>query len=190
MNSPKNIECLTGTLALAQGAVGAGVRRFIGIGTCAEYDSRFGFLSIDTPLNPKTPYAASKAAAYIALSQILPSLSVEFAWCRLFYLYGEGEDSRRLLPYLRENLSKGNYVEITGGNKIRDYLNVAEAGRRVAQIALGGETGSFNICSGNPVTLKQISEMVADEFNRRDLLRFGGDSKNNDEPPCIVGIRG
>src|ERR1700686_4160516 len=37
LQSPKNLECLAGTLRLAQGAAEAKVRRFVGIGTCFEY---------------------------------------------------------------------------------------------------------------------------------------------------------
>src|SRR5205823_2657069 len=33
LHSPKNLDCLAGTLQLAKGAAAAGVRRFIGIGT-------------------------------------------------------------------------------------------------------------------------------------------------------------
>lgn len=189
LHSPKNIECLTGTLALAQGAAKAGVRRFVGIGTCAEYDPKCGFLSTSAPINPSTPYAAAKAAAYIALSKILPSLSVEFAWCRLFYLYGEGDDCRRLIPYLRENLSKGNSVEITSGDYVRDYMDVVEAGREIAQISLEGKTGSFNVCSGQPISIRQIAEAIADEFGRRELLVFHQDTRCEFNPTCVVGIR-
>ena len=38
LQSTKNIDCLMGSLNLAKGAVKAGVRRFVGIGTCFEYD--------------------------------------------------------------------------------------------------------------------------------------------------------
>src|SRR5262249_9926546 len=83
LRSPKNIDCLIGTLNLAKGAVQAGVRRFVGIGTCFEYDLTEGRLSVQTPLRPLTPYAGAKAAAFMALSQLLPSQGAEFAWCRL-----------------------------------------------------------------------------------------------------------
>ena len=95
LQSPKNQECLSGTLRLAEGAVQAKVRRFVGIGTCFEYDLDAGRLSIKTPLKPSTPYAQAKVDAFNALSVALPRHGVAFAWCRLFYLYGEGEDSRR-----------------------------------------------------------------------------------------------
>jgi len=51
------------------------------------------------------------------------------AWCRLFYLHGEGEDARRLVPYLRAKLIAGEPAELTSGKQIRDYLDVRDAGR-------------------------------------------------------------
>ena len=78
LDSPKNLDCLIGTLALAKGAVNANVSRFVGIGTCFEYDLKEGYLSTDTPLRPLTPYAAAKASAFITLSLSVPSFSLLF----------------------------------------------------------------------------------------------------------------
>ena len=103
LQSELNLECLTGTIEWLRACMQAGVRRLVGVGTCAEYDLAQGMLRIDTPLKPQTLYAACKASAFQVLSQLLPSSDVEFAWCRLFYLYGEGEDPRRLVPYLRRS---------------------------------------------------------------------------------------
>lgn len=189
LQSPKNLDCLAGTLRLAQAAAAAKVRRFVGIGTCFEYDFAPGYLKIDTPLRPSTPYAAAKAAAFLALSQYLPQQEVEFAWCRLFYLYGEGEDERRLVPQLHSKLAAGEPVELTSGKQIRDYLDVREAGRMIAECALGRVRRAVNICSGTPVTVRELAERIADEYGRRDLLRFGARPDNLVDPPCVVGVR-
>lgn len=187
--SSKNIDCLSGTLALAKACVQAGVRRFVGIGTCFEYDLSPGYLSIDTPLKPTTPYAASKAAAFLALSQYLAAAGVEFVWCRLFYLYGEGEDERRLVPYLRKRLAQDEIAELTSGTQVRDFLDIREAGRLIAEIAQGKQQGPVNVCSGQPITVRQLAEQIADEYGRRDLLRFGARPDNLVDPPCVVGIK-
>jgi len=189
LQSPKNLECLTGTLRLAEGAGRAGVRRFVGIGTCFEYDLSVGYLSIATPLRPSTPYAEAKVAAFTALSELLPRQGVEFAWCRLFYLYGEGEDERRLVPHLRSRLAAGEPADLTSGTQIRDYMDVREAGRMIVDAALGTAQGPVNICSGVPVTIRQLAERIADEYGRRDLLRFGARPDNLVDPPCVVGLR-
>ena len=189
LQSVKNIDCLNGTLHLAKAAAQVGVRRFIGIGTCFEYDFTEGMLSIQTPLRPTTPYAEAKAGAFMALSQYLPKHGVEFVWCRLFYLHGEGEDERRLVPYLRAKLRAGEPAELTSGEQIRDYLDVRDAGRMIVEAALGTVQGPVNICSGVPTTIRQLAERIADEYGRRDLLRFGARPNNLVDPPCVVGVR-
>lgn len=183
-----NMDCLQGTLQLAKGAAAAGVRRFIGVGTCFEYDVSVGYLSIDTPLLPTTSYAGAKAATYLALIQWLPQQGVEFAWCRLFYLYGEGEDSRRLFPYVRTRIEAGESVELTSGTQTRDYLDVAVAGEKIAAIALGDATGAQNICSGHAQTVRELAEQIADGYGRRDLLKFGARPDNITDPAFVVGV--
>ncbi|MGB5834897.1 MAG: NAD(P)-dependent oxidoreductase, partial [Thiohalocapsa sp.] len=86
LTSKLNLDCLQGTLNLAKASIDAGVRRFVGIGTCAEYKFSQGILRPDSPLNPQTLYAACKASTFQVLGQLLPAADVEFAWCRLFYL--------------------------------------------------------------------------------------------------------
>ena len=189
LQSAKNLDCLIGTLQMAKGAVQAGVRRFIGVGTCFEYELSSGTLSAESPLQPLTPYAGSKAAAFMALAQCLPQQGVEFAWCRLFYLYGEGEDARRLVPYLRTNLAAGQPVKLASGKQIRDFLNVREAGQMIAETAMGQQQGPVNICSGIPITVRRLAEQIADEYGRRDLLDFGARPDNLIDPPCVVGVR-
>lgn len=189
LQSSKNLDCLQGTLSMAKGAAQAGVRRIVGIGTCFEYDLSYGMLSSNTPLLPLSPYAAAKAGAYIVLSQVLPAHGIEFAWCRLFYLYGMGEDVRRLVPYLREKLSGGKPADLSSGNQIRDFIDVSEAGRLIGMVALGSKQGPVNICSGVPITVKQLAENIADEYGRRDLLNFRARGDNLIDPPCVVGVR-
>jgi dTDP-6-deoxy-L-talose 4-dehydrogenase (NAD+) len=190
LQSPINMDCLMGSLTLAKGAAKAAVKRFVGIGTCFEYDLSHRVLATDTPLKPSTPYAAAKAALFLSLSQWLPPQSITFAWCRLFYLYGEGEDYRRLVPYLRQQLQRGEPAALTTGSQIRDFLDVAEAGKKIADIALGEQTGPVNVCSGTPITVRQMAEQIADEYGRKDLLHFGKRPENFVDPPCIIGIPG
>ncbi|MCF1183975.1 NAD(P)-dependent oxidoreductase [Marichromatium gracile] len=188
LDSTRNLVCLTGSLHLAEAFVAAGGRRFVGVGSCAEYDPTPGHLGIHTPLRPQTLYGACKASTYQVLEQLLPGAGVEFAWCRPFYLYGEGEDPRRLVAYLHARLAAGLPVDLGSGEQVRDYLDVERAGEMIAEVALGGRCGAFNICSGRGQSVRQIAERVADGYGRRDLLRFGARPDNPQDPPCIIGV--
>ncbi|PDT82943.1 NAD(P)-dependent oxidoreductase [Sinorhizobium sp. BJ1] len=190
LTAPENIDCLIGTLRMAKAAADVGVRRFVGTGTCIEYDVSAGTLSTNTPLKPTTPYAAAKAAIFTALSELLPSRGTEFVWCRLFYLYGEGEDERRFVPYLRKAMSEGTVADLTKGTQVRDYLDVKEAAQQIVDAALGTKQGAVNICSGQPVTVREFAERIADEHGGRHLLNFGARPENLVDPPYIVGVKG
>lgn len=189
LTAPQNLDCLTGTLTLARACVEVGVRRFTGIGTCAEYDSSDGLLRVSTPLKPDTLYAACKASSYMALSQLFQPNDIGFSWCRLFYLYGEGEAESRFVPYLHKCMREGIRADLTLGNQVRDFIDVRDAGEMIAASALGNESGAVNICSGIPVTIRQLAERIADEYGRRDLLNFGGRSESRFDPPVILGFR-
>lgn len=190
LQSVKNIDCLIGTLNLARGAIAAGARRIVGVGTCLEYELGAEWLDVETPLIPKNLYAGAKIATYHTLSQWLPAAAVEFAWCRLFYLYGEGEDPRRLIPYLHNKLAAGEPAELTKGTQVRDYLDVRKAGKEIVEVSMGKEHGALNICSGVPITVREMAEQVADRYGRRDLLKFGVRPDNLTDPQRVVGIPG
>jgi nucleoside-diphosphate-sugar epimerase len=183
----RNFDCLTGSLSLGRGAAIAAVRRFVGLGTCFEYDTSVGRLSVQTPLKPASPYAAAKAATFLTLSAWLTMHRVTFAWCRLFYLHGEGEDGRRLVPYIRNQLQAGLPAELTIGDQVRDFLDVKVAASMIADVANSDAHGAFNICSGVPITVREMAESIADEFGRRDLLQFGARNMNTADPPMVVG---
>ncbi|BAX92333.1 NAD-dependent epimerase/dehydratase family protein [Mycobacterium shigaense] len=189
LTSPLNLRCLSGTLNLAEAFAAVGGARFVGLGTCAEYDFSAGLITTETPLAPDTLYATCKASAFQVLRSFLGAGDVSFAWCRIFYLYGEGEDERRLVPYIRRQLGAGEEVLLTRGDQVRDFLDVADAAQMIADVALGDQQGAVNICSGEGVTVRQLAERIADDYGRHDLLRFGARPDNVFDPPRVVGVR-
>jgi nucleoside-diphosphate-sugar epimerase len=184
-----NLACLSGTLNLANAFAAVGGKRFVGIGTYAEYDPSAGLLTTDTPLAPNTLYAACKVSAFQVLRFFLGAENINFAWCRIFSLYGEGADERMLVAYIHSKLRAGQEVLLTRGEQVRDFLDVKDAGRMIADVALGQQQGAVNICSGEPTSVRQLAERIADEYGRRDLLRFGARPENPFDPPRVVGVR-
>jgi len=189
LTSGRNLDCLSGTMAMAQGAVKAGLRRFVGVGTCFEYDLTPGHLSVETHLDPVTPYAAAKASTFLTLNQYLPLNGAEFLWARLFYLYGAGEDARRLVPYLHQQMRAGEVAELTSGTQLRDFMDVDDAAALLVQDAFSDRQGASNIASEQGITVRQLAERIADGYGRRDLLRFGARADNLTDPPVVVGLR-
>jgi dTDP-6-deoxy-L-talose 4-dehydrogenase (NAD+) len=188
LESPNNFDCLEGTVRLGEAAALAGVSRFVGIGTCFEYEMDTRPIETGSRLLPLNSYAATKALSFLLLRDIFSQTATEFAWCRLFYLLGEGEDPMRLGEFVRSRLAAGKSCSLSHGNQVRDYMDVADAAESIAKVATGRQVGEINICSGVGRSVRQIVESIADEFERRDLLLFGDREESGFDPPYLVGV--
>ena len=187
LESKKNLECLIGSLNLAQAASERKVSKFVGIGTCFEYEFSNSKIDIDRKLSPQNLYATCKASLFNILTQTFKN-KLNFLWCRLFYLYGEGENEKRFYPYLKEKMKNNEIADLSDGLQIRDFLNVKDASRIIVEASLGNNKGPFNVCSGKEITLKDFAYQIADEYGDRKLLNFGARPNNDLDPAYVVGI--
>jgi nucleoside-diphosphate-sugar epimerase len=190
LHSNKNLDCMLGTIQLVRGAEQAGVKHFQGIGTCYEYDlSQLGDcskqISVDSPLRPTTLYGGTKAATFLALAEHCKEM--KFSWSRLFYLFGNGEDERRLVPHVHSLLSQNKSVVINSGDRALDYLYVVEAGRQIVEVTKNQRSGPLNICSGRPTKLSDLVLSIADFYGCRELVQFTKRSTPSNEPRFVIG---
>ena len=185
--SLENISCLNGSITLFKGVQAAGIKHFVGIGTCFEYAITDDLITVDTPLIPSNLYSSCKCSLFHILSTLSNTAEIAFSWCRPFYLFGEGEDKRRFYPYIHDRIQNEEVVELTKGNQIRDYLNVSDASRMIVKVIENKIEGPLNICSGKPITIRQFAENIADQYGRRDLLKFGARKENLFDPPIVLG---
>lgn len=170
LNSAQNQHCEDGTIRIAQALTNGGVKRFVGLGTCLEYHQTGEILTTETELRPESPYAKAKAATFLQLSRIFKAANIEFAWCRLFYIHGPGEHESRLVPYLRREFSSGRVAKLMNPNQVLDFLDVREVGKKIVDVALGGGSGAFNVCSGVGTSVSELSIKVAEEYGCPDLV--------------------
>lgn len=192
LTSPANLDCVRGTLALAQGVAAARVPHLIGIGTCFEYALPGDHLTVDALLGPDTLYATAKLSTFQMLTAFFAGSEVNcettFSWARLFYLHGEGEHPSRLVAHIKAKLAAGEVARLSAGTQVRDFLDVEVAGAMVARIVESRQPGAINICSGVPVTVRQLAERTADALGRRDLLEFGSAPPRPGDPTAVVGV--
>lgn len=186
--SPDNLDWVAATLALARAAADAGVRRFVGAGTCFEYQwpadapCREGA----TPLVPTQLYGVAKHATRSLLAALFELRAVEFAWARLFFMFGSGEARARLVPSIIGALRAGEPARCSSGRVVRDFLDVRDVGAAMVAVAGSRITGDVNIASGQGVTIADVARMLGEIAGRPDLVRLGALPDRAGEPPYIV----
>jgi len=187
LESPENLSALEGTLVLLQALMDAGCSSVAMAGTCAEYDTDQGWLKEETPLRPRTIYAASKASASMLVQQLAKDSDTSVAWARVFYPYGPFEDRRRAVPALILSLLEGRRFAASAGSQVRDYLYVRDVADAFVALIDQRARGAFNVASGVPITMRDLMDAIADRLGGRDLIDFGAAPPRAWEPGFIAG---
>lgn len=185
--SPKNIDCLRSSLELLDALAAAGCRHLVGVGTCFEYRMRPEPLTEESLTGPFTLYAAAKLAFALVAAQRAAQLGMGFAWARLFYLYGPGEDGRRLVPAAIKALTEGREFPAASGDMVRDYLHVDDVAAGLCAVSRGRLTGTFNVCSGAPVTIADLMRTLGELLGRPQLVRLGALPPREWDPAYVCG---
>ena len=173
LTSPENSAHELVAERLAVSLVQHGCTRLVGLGTCFEYEPSDGPLSETSPLEPTTPYARAKVAAFSRMREACEGTSTTLAWARLFYLYGPGEDRRRLVPSVVLALLHGEPARTTPGEQRRDFLHVDDVADALVAVAQSNVTGGVNIGSGHAVSVREIVESLGTITGRPDLVELG-----------------
>ena len=80
-------------------------------------------------------------------------------WARLFYMYGDFQNTKSFLPQLELAIKKKEKVfKMSKGDQMRDYLPVETVAKRIFKLYQSKKNGTFNISSGKPISLKQLAE--------------------------------
>lgn len=185
--SPDNLISLRSSLSLLEELARLGCRHVVGVGTCFEYEMGSKLLHEDSLTKPATLYAASKLAFSLVAGQRLAQLGIGFSWARLFYLYGPDEDERRLVPAMIAALTAGREFAATQGGQVRDYLHVEDAASGLCALSRTRSAGTFNVCSGEPVTIARLMQTLGELLGRPDLVRLGALPYRDGDPMYVCG---
>ena len=170
-----NREWLDASLRLARACRDL---RFVGLGTCLEYDLSSGEPCAEdvTPLAPETLYARCKR-------ELFAGLTGDFAWARVFFVYGPGDRAGRLIPGMIERFSRGEAAGPTYGGLRRDYIHVDDLAGQIVRIAASDVRGAINTGTGQAPTLSEIFAAGAQAFGRPELA--SANDATGDQPPLI-----
>lgn len=171
--NPQNAGWVAQSIRLLEAFAAAGGKRFVGGGSVAEYDYRYGYLREDTPTEGPSIYGQCKAAFGRVANAFCRTAGVGFAWARIFNLYGPWERPARLMPSVVRSMLRGEDVRVSPCTKIVDYSHVFDTSEALARLAEGGAEGAFNLCSGEPVRLRRIVEMAAEKTGFKGNILWG-----------------
>ena len=149
-----------GTQTLLQGALAAGVGKFVHVSTDEVYGSiAEGSWSEDHLLEPNSPYSASKASSDLVARAFHRTHGLPVCVTRCSNNYGPYQFPEKVIPLFVTNLLDGRPVPLYGdGMNVRDWLHVDDHCAGIDVVAEHGRAGEiYNIGGGTELTNRELT---------------------------------
>jgi dTDP-glucose 4,6-dehydratase len=185
---------VVGTQVLLDVARAKGVSRFLYVST----DEVYGSLPEDrpeikfteeTPLQPNSPYSASKAGGDCLVRSYFHTFNLPVLTTRCSNNYGPYHFPEKLIPLFITNLMEGQKVPLYGdGLNVRDWLYVEDHCDAIWTVLNRGKPGEvYNLGGNNELTNRRITEIILAEMGAKwdESVRYVKDRPGHDRRYAI-----
>jgi dTDP-glucose 4,6-dehydratase len=158
--------------------------RFLQVSTDEVYGSiNEGSWTEEWPLQPNSPYSASKASGEFLASSYNRTHGMDVVITRCSNNYGTHHFPEKLIPLFITNLIEGKKVPVYGtGENVRDWLHVDDHCRGIYQVLMNGSPGAvYNIGGGRELTNNEITSLILEAMGADETsIEYVEDRKGHD----------
>ncbi|WP_288636360.1 dTDP-glucose 4,6-dehydratase [uncultured Limosilactobacillus sp.] len=179
-----------GTLALLDVAKREGVEKFLQVSTDEVYGTlgATGYFTEESPLQPNSPYSASKASADMLVRAYYETYGMNVNITRCSNNYGPYQFPEKLIPLMTSNGMEGKDLPIYGnGKNIRDWLYVSDHCQAIDLVLRNGKPGEvYNVGGHNERTNNEIVHLIVDNLGiSEDHIKYVKDRLGHDKRYAI-----
>jgi dTDP-glucose 4,6-dehydratase len=185
---------VAGTLSTLEAALGCGGLRFLQVGTDEVYGSlgSTGHFTETTPLDPHSPYSASKAAADHLVSAFHHTHGLPTIITRCSNNYGPYQFPEKMIPLMINNARQDKALPVYGdGLNVRDWLYVEDHCRALWTALTRGQVGRvYNIGGNSEKTNIEVVKTILEHLDKPEsLITFVKDRPGHDRRYAIDASR-
>ncbi len=179
-------------------------KKFLHVSTDEVYGSleeEGTFFYETTPLDPHSPYSASKASSDMLVKSYIDTYHFPANITNCSNNYGPYQFPEKLIPLIINNALQGNKLPVYGdGKNVRDWLYVDDHAKAIDMVQEKGRIGErYNIGGHNEkqnidiihIILRTLQEMLSEDDPRKknvreDLITYVEDRKGHDRRYAIA----
>jgi len=174
---------MQGTHVLLEAARERGLR-YLQVSTDEVYGSiETGSFTEESPLQPSSPYSATKTGADLLVSSYFHTYGLETVICRGSNNYGPHQYPEKLIPLMVLNALAGDHLPVYGdGKNVRNWLFVDDFARGIGHALAHGAPGEVYNCGGpdecdNLTVVRKIIELTGRD---ESVIEFVTDRPGHD----------
>ena len=178
---------IANTLNLVSVAKTIGCRRFIGVGSTAEYDAYNASIEDGICPNLVSMYGISKLTAQLMTKVMCNAYGLEHVWGIVGNTFGVGDYSNNFINFASKLIMSDDDANFTSGEQNYDFIYVTDVAKALYCIGNSGKDKcSYYIGSGEPRKLKEYIVEIRDIINPNKKLKMGAVPFNGKSSPIEV----
>lgn len=161
------------------------LKRYVHISSPEVYGTCEGRVTESAPMNPSTPYAASKAAGDLSLFAFFKNYAFPLVMIRSTNVYGAHQQLFKIIPRAIINVKMGKTVELHGGGRaVKSYIHIKDISRGELLAVERGRPGEiYHLSPDKGIAVRDVVQTICarmgvdfDKATRTVAERLGQDA--------------
>lgn len=165
-------------------------KKFIGLGSQAEYGNINENVTEKFITNPVSEYGRTKIKALNTVSSFCDSNKIDWYWIRIFSVYGYDQPATWFISGLINSIKDSSVRELkmTKGEQVYSYLNVEDLAYAVNLILkTENHSGIYNVTSNKDISIKELAIIIKNKIDPYFKLKFGALPYRDNQSMRIAG---
>jgi dTDP-glucose 4,6-dehydratase len=144
------------------------LKRYVHISSPEVYGACDGTVTESAPLNPTTPYAASKAAGDLFLFTLVKNFNFPLVMIRSTNVYGAHQQLFKIIPRTVIYLKNGRTIELHGGGvAVKSYIHIRDVSRGELAAMDRGQPGSiYHLSPDRGYAVRDVVRWICELMDR------------------------
>ncbi len=173
-----------GTYKVLEASRKVGIKTLIHVSTDEVYGSLIEGSADETfPLQPNSPYAASKAASDLLVRSYFVTHGLDVRTTRCCNNYGKYQYPEKVIPVFINELKSGQKLPIYGdGKNVREWIHASDHARGIQTVLEKGNPGEiYNIGTGYHLSNHDLATTIINQMRLNENMKsFVQDRKGHD----------
>ncbi len=143
------------------------LQKYVHISSPEVYGTCVGNILETAPLNPSTPYAASKAAGDLSLFAFAKNFPFPLVMVRATNVYGAHQQLFKIIPRSAIYLKLGKTIELHGGGvAVKSYIHIRDVSRGELAIMEHGRVGEiYHLSPDQGVAVRDVVQTICEKMH-------------------------
>jgi dTDP-glucose 4,6-dehydratase len=157
------------------------LRRYLHVSSPEVYGTCEGRVTEESPVNPSTPYAASKAAADMLLHTYHRQFGFPVVTVRATNVYGARQQLFKIIPRSVIYVKLGRTIGLHGGGRaVKSYVHIRDVSRGELDVLERGRLGqTYHLSPDRGVAVRDVVRVICDRLG----VPFEGATRSVEERP-------